>query len=127
MHSLPTNYEADQWHGWNGPLTEGIDKITESFLLKLTSTNTSPTHTPTDNLPEHARFIAHTHLNNGGLGLLYPSHRAAPDFIITMTSAIRYATSGFRPSIDLEPTRLHQSITNLFDQQINTDSTILKR
>ncbi len=44
MHSLPTDFDPEKWHGWNDPaLTKGIDDIIiESFLTNLTSTNTAP-------------------------------------------------------------------------------------
>ena len=37
------------------------------------------------------------------LGLLHPSHRAAPDFVINMTSSMKCATNGIRLNKDLAP------------------------
>ena len=83
--NLPDNFNPKLWHSWNVPLTQGIDSLINDFLSHLT----------TSRIPDHTKYISHVHVNKGGLSLLYPSHLAAPDFVISMTSAIRYATTGF--------------------------------
>ena len=63
----------------------------------------------------------------GGLGVLYASHRAAPDLVLTLTGAMRYTRRGVRLNPDIEPHRLHPTITDLFDSTSNPSSLILKR
>ena len=62
----------------------------------------------------------------GDRGILCPRTRAAPEFVITMTSAIRNATRGFRIHKDLPPFTLHTSLGNLFGSNSNPDSLILQ-
>ena len=113
LHSLPHS-----WHGWNGPLSKSIDSIIHNFLATLTSQQ---------QLPSHAIIIANISVGLGGLGILNASHRAAPDFVFTMTSAMRYATNGFLFNKDIPNSHLHPSIANLFSPDLNTDSLYLQR
>ena len=99
-----------------GTLGTGIHSITNDFLQHLLDI---------DSLPPHSACISHLHTQNGGLGLLFPRHQATTDYVITMTSAIQRATNGFQPNTDVTPTRLHSSITNLFDVTTNPQSQCL--
>ena len=70
-------------------------------------------------------LIAQTSCKEGGLGLLYPSHRAVPDFILTMAQSLCYATHGFALNDDLEPILMHETVQKLYLRASNPDSTIL--
>ena len=118
MHHLPLTFDPQLWPTYTGSLGLGIHNIIDTFLQHLLTTDT---------LPDHAKYICHLPVNNGGLGILFPRHRATSDYVITMTTAIRRATEGFRPSPDVNPTILHPSITNLFDINSNPNSTCLLR
>ncbi len=59
--------------------------------------------------------------------MLRPRLRAAPDFVLTMTSACRRATLGFRLHKDLHPHVLHPSLNALFMLTSNPSSLILQR
>ena len=87
MHNLNDDYFEDgsNWCDWSGPLASSIDSIIQSFLETLVGQ---------ENLPTYALFITQTSVSMGGLGLLYPSHRAAPDFVLNMTSSIKFTTTG---------------------------------
>ncbi|KAL7523713.1 hypothetical protein ACHAXR_000301, partial [Thalassiosira sp. AJA248-18] len=76
---------------------------------------------------EYAMSIAQIGINDGGLGLLNASNRAAPDFVLTMAAAMRYAQGGFHYNKDLEPILLHPSINDLFNPATNEDSVFLAR
>jgi hypothetical protein len=71
-------------------------------------------------------LISQLGLASGGLGILCPRTRAAPDFVITMTAAIRNAQQGFRLHHDLLSFKLHQSLSNLFQTSTNPTSHILQ-
>ena len=94
MHNLEDDYFEDgsNWWDWNGPLTSSIASIIRSFLETLVGQ---------ENLPTYALLIAQTSVSMGGLGLLYPSHQAALDFVINMTSSMKCATSGIQLNKDL--------------------------
>jgi hypothetical protein len=78
-------------------------------------------------LPHYSLLIAQLSVSLGGLGLLCPRSRAAPDFLITFTTAIRHATTGINLSHHLEPFKLHPTISDLFSlPHNNPDSFILK-
>ena len=116
MHNLPLNYDPSLWPTWNdGLLTSELNQIINSFLKRLLNI---------DDLPQHSQLIAHLHTNKGSLGILFPCHRASPDFVITTTSSLRRAYNGFRPNIDLEPKRLHPSITNLYSTNTHNSHTL---
>ena len=67
-------------------------------------------------------------MGKGGLGLVYPSHRAVPDFVLTMISPTRYASGeGFIFDRELSPVTVHNSITRLYQLASNPDSAILKK
>ena len=118
MHNLPDNYDGAHWEEWYGPLTQMIDIQIKSFLAKITGR---------DDVPDLALFLSQIPLAKGGLGIISPSCRAAPDFVITMAQAMRYASNGFSFSKDLESTNLHPSITDLFLLESNPHSLYLKR
>jgi hypothetical protein len=102
---------------FNGPLTSNIDDIISTFLTTLTN---QPT------IPPSAILISQLGLASGGLGILCPRTRAAPDFVMTMTAAIRNAQQGFRLHHDLLSFKLHQSLSNLFQTSTNPTSHILQ-
>lgn len=118
MHHLPLDFNPHLWPTYTSSLGLGIHTIIDTFLQDLLSIDT---------LPDYAKYICHIPVNNGGLGLLFPRHRATTDYVITMTSAIRRATDGFRPNKDVNPTKLHPSITNLFHLATNPNSSCLLR
>ena len=78
-------------------------------------------------LPDHALRIAQVAVSQGGLGVLAPGARAAPDFVLRMTRSMRYARHGFRAHRDLRATFVHPSIKNLFDPTYNSGSRTLQR
>ena len=71
--------------------------------------------------------IAHIGVSKGGLGLLYAGLRAAPDFVLTMTAAARYAAPSFRLNAEVEPIRLHPTISNLYSLESNPGLVYLQR
>jgi hypothetical protein len=91
--------QPQHWDNWTGPLATSIDSMANSFLSKLIDELS---------LPLHSMLIAYIPLNQGGLGLLDAATRAIPDFVLTMTSAYRYACDGITlgqdtPSVLLPP------------------------
>ena len=106
------------WTNWAGPLTTATDSIISRLLADLIRITT---------LPHYSLLIAQLSVSLGGLGLLCPRSRAAPDFLITFTTAIRHATTGINLSRHLEPFKLHPTISDLFSLPHNPDSLILKR
>ena len=81
MHHLKDDYFEDGsgWWDWNGPLNKSIDEVIQFFLENLVGQEPHP---------KYALLISQTSVGMGGLCLLYPSHRAAPDFVINMTTSI---------------------------------------
>ena len=118
MYHLPHDCPDPPWESWNGPLTNATDQIIKSFLSGLLSV---------DDIPETAMHIAHLDLSAGGLGLLCPRLRAAPDFVLTMTSVCRRATTGFFFHKSLHPHTIHDSLRHLFTLESNPDSLFLQR
>ena len=90
LYHLPTNNPNPPWEEWNGPLTSNTDSIIKAFFTSLLTTADI-----TPDIPEYAILISQLGLRAGGLGLLCPRTRAAPDFVITMASARRNALHGF--------------------------------
>ena len=123
MHNYPTENEDDygRWFNWAGPLTSGIDDITSMFFTNLLQLPQST------QLPQLAILISRLNVNAGGLGIINPSLRAAPDFVINMSASIRRTTLGFSINRDILPIRLHTSITKLFSYTDNTSSKCLQR
>lgn len=76
---------------------------------------------------QHSQLIAYVSIKFGGLGILYPSHKSAPYFVIAMTNAMRFAKRWARHSKDLEPTRFYNTIASLCPQESNSKSRILRR
>jgi hypothetical protein len=106
------------WTDWAGPLTSATNSIISCFLADLLGITT---------LPHYSLLIAQLSVTMGGLGLLCPRSRAAPDFLITFTTAIRHATTGINLSRHLDPFHLHPTIGDLFSLPRNPDSLILRR
>jgi hypothetical protein len=115
MRNLPLEYNNDNWHNWNGPLTNGIDSIIHSFLQTSLETILD--------LPTYSKLIAHLNINQGGLGLLNVSHRTAPDFVINMMTCKCQMTQGFIINKVIPPIKLHISISELFNITSNSSST----
>jgi len=83
---------------------------------------------PTSNLSsKHSSTHYSLGRRAGGLGILCPRTRAAPDFVITMASARRNSLHGFQIHKDLPNFPIHQTIGALFDISTNTNSKILQR
>ena len=123
MHNYPTDNDSDfkQWYNWTGPLTSGIDNITSTFFRALLEL------APNEQLPPLSNLISRLNVNKGGLGIINPSLRAAPDFVINMASGIRRATMGFTINKDILPIKLHPSINILYSLQENPSSNCLLR
>ena len=85
MHHTDANFPPMVWDEWDGPLTCKVDKIVHKFIQRITGRQA---------IPDHAMLVAQTSVGKGGLGLVYPSHRAVPDFVLTMISSTRYAAGG---------------------------------
>lgn len=118
MHNLPLSFNAQLWPTWSSPFVQGINRLIEDFFCNLLGLT---------QLPQLSKFISHIPTSNGGLGILFPNHRAIPDFVITTTASIRRGNYGFRTSIDVEPTKVHPSITALFNTDTNHSSPCLAR
>ena len=119
MYHLPHDEPDPPWEHWNGPLTRTTDEIITSFLSSLLNTH--------DDLPDYATHIAQLPISAGGLGLLCPRLRAAPDFVLTMTTVCRRATTGFYFHRSLAPHTLHPSLRSLFTIESNPSSLFLQR
>ena len=120
LYHLPTDNPNPPWEEWNGPLTSNIESTIKAFFTSLLTTADI-----TPDIPEYAILISQLGLRAGGLGILCPRTRAAPDFVITMASARRNALHGFRIHKDLPNFPVHQTIGALFDISTNTNSKIL--
>ena len=123
MHHYPTDNESnfEQWYNWMGPLTSGIDDITSTFFQQLLNL---PQNEP---LPPLATLITRLNVNKGGLGIINPSLRAAPDFVINMATCIQRTTSGFPINKDILPIKVHPSINILYSPHDNPTSNCLRR
>lgn len=66
-------------------------------------------------IPDYALLIPQASCKQGGLGIFYPSHQAAPAFVLTITiiQSSRYATNGFGLNEDLTPVPVHESIQHI--------------
>ena len=119
LYHLPLNQgNPPWWEDWAGPLTTAIDRITHDFFASLLDL---------PSIPEYSTLISQISLRHGGLGILCPRTRAAPDFVITMTSALRNASCGFRIHKNLPPFTVHSSLGDLFDSVANPELLILRR
>jgi hypothetical protein len=118
LYHLPTDINDPPWEEWNGPLTAATDRIIQSFLSRLLQHR---------ELPERSILISQLGLLDGGLNILSPRTRAAPDLVLTMTNAHRNATNGFQIHPDSTPHHLHLSLSALFDIHKNQDSLLLRR
>ncbi len=74
-----------------GQLAQGIRLIARDFLARLAARD----------IPDYTLMIAHIAVGKGGLGLMNPSQRAIPDFMLNMMSATRFITQGYRYNKDL--------------------------
>ena len=79
MHRLPLDWGVCHCQELNAPLTVAINEIIHNFLAKLVARE-SPV--------KYDLLVSQLSIDMGGLDILYPSHRAAPNFIITMAVAI---------------------------------------
>ena len=122
MHHYPTDDSSHyaQWYNWAGHLTSEMDSITTSFFQDLLDLP------PTEPLPHTSKLICHLNVNKGGLGILQPSLRAAPDYVLNMMICKRRSTRGFNINNDIRPVMLHQSITDLYDHTQNKSSKCLQ-
>jgi hypothetical protein len=118
MYHLPHNDADPPWEEWCGPLTQTTDTIIQTFLSTLLDVDT---------IPEYAVLISQLGLSAGGLGILCPRLRAAPDFVLTMTSVCRRATRGFSFHKTLLPHQIHPSLRSLFTIDDNPNSLFLRR
>ena len=118
LYHLPTDIDDPPWEEWNGPLTAATDSIIQSFLSRLLHQR---------ELPERSILISQLGLSAGGLGILSPRTRAAPDLVLTMAIAHRNATTGFQIHPDSTPHHLHPSLSALFDFRQNQTSLLLRR
>jgi hypothetical protein len=110
MHHLPLDDADPPWEEWCGPLTQTTDKIIQDFLSTLLDV---------EPIPEYATILlSQLGLSAGSLGILCPRLRAAPDFVITMTSVCRRATRFHKT---LLPHHIHPTIDT------NPDSLFLQR
>jgi len=116
-HSLPLDFDAHHWEEWNGPLALSVDGQITSFLGDLTGRE----------IPQTSLFLSQISLAHGGLGLLNASARAIPDFVLTMTMAMRHASQGFHINQDLALCWLHLTVQDLYRCVSNPNILILQR
>ena len=69
------------------PLTQGIESVTSAFLAAVASR---------DSVPNRSLLISQIAVMEGDLGLTALSYRAAPDFVLGMTAAMRYGQRKIR-------------------------------
>ena len=120
MHNMPLDYNVNEWEDWYGPLMEGVDNLTKSFLATMLDEDDS-------SIPDHTMMILQLSNKMGGLGMLNPSHQAVPNFTITMAKAARSASDGFRIAHNTEPIRVHPLLSALFKLWTNEHSIYLQR
>ena len=60
-------------------------------------------------LPGYVQLISRIGVSKGSLGVLYASHHAAPDLVLALTGAMRYAKTGIR----LNPRRFYSPLYSL--------------
>jgi hypothetical protein len=118
MYHLPHDDSDPPWEAWNGPLTSTTDNIIRSFLSTLLEI---------DDIPGYSIHVSQLSLSAGGLGILCPRLRAAPDFVLTMASVCRHARAGFSFHRSLVPHTLHDSLRDLFTLELNPTSIFLQR
>ena len=116
MYSLEEDFFGDgtNWWSWNGTLTSEIDDIIGSFIATIANR---------ESIPNHTLIIAQIGKGVGGLGFLYPSHIAAPNFVITMNSSMNYTTQGIRPNPDIALFKFCPTVAALYSWSHNPDST----
>jgi hypothetical protein len=79
-------------------------------------------------IPKYALLTSHLNVDMGSLDILYPSHQAAPDFVLTMAAAMRYAGDKVSASTRTLTTLNHSSSNQPFQtsslkHQTKTPST----
>ena len=121
MHNHTPDFDNSQWYNWNGHLTQGIDNIIQSFFHLLLDIPSS------EEIPTYSTLISHLNVNKGGLGIINPSTRAVPNFVINMMTCRRRINQGFQINKDITPVNLHTSIANLYDRTSNPSSACLSR
>ena len=110
------NVEYKQWDEWCGQLAIGIDNMVDYFLSRITAR---------DSIPFTSRLIAYITIAQGGLGLMDAHTRAIPDFVLTMSQSIRYASHGFAFSANESNYMLPLSLRSLFNFNTNQSSKFL--
>ena len=120
MHNLPEDFlESDNnWWNWYGPLTKQIDATISKFLATLVGR---------ESIPNYALIISQISLGLGGLGLLNPRHRAAPDSMTNMAVAMKMANDGISFNPDLKQYHFCHSVTELYLPYQNPCSNYLHR
>ena len=117
MFSLPLDFPSDDWEDWDGPLTHETNVIIKNFITTLLNQSS---------IPNHALDIAQICVKDGGLGILNPSARAIPDFVLTTAKCIRFATHSLQLNKELQTIPMPPTLAQLFDSTANTSSTYLQ-
>ena len=80
-----------------------------------------------DDIPAHVMIIGIMSTDQGGLGILYPSHHAVPDYVLGMVLSVCYIREeGIDLNEDVVDITMHESIGYLYQCKSNPESTILK-
>jgi hypothetical protein len=121
MHHLPLTHPMAGlgWESFEGPLIDCTNNLIATFFKQLLQLPTS--------LPQHSLFIAQLGLSQGGLGLIRPTARAIPDFVLTMAKATNYATQGISFHREAPNILLPTHICALYSQDSNPHSLTLQR
>ena len=128
LHKLPhllgsevlyraNSYPDSGWDNWKGPLAHGINEMVRNFLASISGVAA---------IPDTALRIAYIAIAHGGLGLMDAHTRAVPDFVLTMTQAIRYAETGIFGGRQGDLYLLPLSLRKLFMTRHNPTSNILR-
>ena len=88
----------------------GINSMVNSFLARLTCCTS---------IPQDSLLISYMTTAQGGLRLTDASARAILDFSLTMSQTIRHTEEGFSFVSHTIPYRLHNTLTDLFNRQLN--------
>ena len=77
MHQLPLDWDVTHGQEWNSPLTAVTDSIIRTFLVSLVGHKS---------IPKCALIVSQLSVDMGGIGTMYPSHRVALDFVLTLVA-----------------------------------------